>query len=175
MELRSNKHHFAVHYELKNLITETVFTARYGLSVLNTILVNFVFWSVMKVHKTELSKKKGPPYRWKAHRSLSNEKSVKSNLKHLAPAGTRSSIIILSLHTCLSFCVAQQTNSGLGHPLLRFRNYTHTRLDPSERLIGPSPRSLPTQRTTNTTEEHPCHRRDLNLRSQQLRGRRPTP
>jgi hypothetical protein len=132
----------------------------------------------MKVHKTELSKKKGTPDRRKANRSLSNEISVKSNLKHLAPAGTTSNIINLSLYTS-SFSVTQQPNSGLGHPLLRFRDYTHThthtRLEPSERLISPSHRSLPTQRTTNTTEEHPCHQRDLNTRSQQSRGCRLKP
>ena len=108
----------------------------------------------MKVHKTETSKKKTPPYIRKAHRSLSNEIRVKSNLKHLAPAGTRSSIINLPLYIYIySFSVAQQLNSRLGHPLLRRPDYTHIRLGRSERLIGPSQRPLPAQRkqTQQTT------------------------
>jgi hypothetical protein len=75
-------------------------------------------------------------------------------------------------HAChvtrLSFSsVAQQPKSGLGrfvvevsrsHPI----THTHTRQDSSERVISSTQRPLPTQRTTNTRDEHPCPQRDSN-------------
>ena len=37
-------------------------------------------------------------------------------------------------------------------------------------MISSSQRPLPTQHTTNTRDEHPCHQRDSNPRSQQSSG-----
>ena len=54
------------------------------------------------------------------------------------------------------------------HTQLRHTHtHTHTHVGLSERVISPSQRPLLPQHTTNTRDEHPCHQRDSNARSQQ--------
>jgi hypothetical protein len=53
--------------------------------------------------------------------------------------------------------------------------HTHTRYDPSERVISSSQRPLPAQLIPNTRDEHPCPQGDSNPRTQDSRSRRHTP
>jgi hypothetical protein len=83
----------------------------------------------MRVDKDELLKKKEPPYRRKAHRSLSYEISVKSKLKHLAPAGRRSGIINLSLDIFFLSFWGATARLGPRPPIVevsRLHTHTHT-------------------------------------------------
>ena len=81
-----------------------------------------------------------------------------------------------------SFSVAHQLNSAQCHLIFEAsrsdaitHTHTHTRRDSSERVISSSDRPLPTQHTTNKTDEHPCCQRDSNPQSQQSSGPRRTP
>jgi hypothetical protein len=79
---------------------------------------------------------------------------------------------------CICFAAALQPNWGLGRlfvEVYRSRTInTLTQYDSTERVISSSQRPLPNQNTTNTTYEHLYPQKDLNPRSQQSSGCRPT-
>jgi len=67
------------------------------------------------------------------------------------------------LYLLLFFC-GVPANSRIGRLVVEVSRWhairythTHTRYDSPVRMISPSKRPLPTQHTTNTTEEHSCH------------------
>jgi len=82
-------------------------------------------------------------------------------------------------HITFFFSVALRPNAGHGLLVLEVsRSHTtthHSRYNSSGRVISSTQRPLPDNTQHSQTDKHPCPRWDLNPRSQQANGRRPTP